>query len=82
MTTFYTFRFKKSEEDSSEMFAEFLGEDDENGDLSVTLFASDYPHFVSINLEETKETLSQILENNPELELEIVKVSQKFEVVT
>lgn len=81
MTIFYTFRFKESEEESSGMFAEFLGEE-EGDDMSVTLFASEYPHFISENLDDAKETLSQVMQENPELMLEIVKVTQQIEVVT
>ncbi len=78
MIEFYTFRFPK-EHEHSELFAEFLPEADGE---SVTLFASLYPHPIAETLEEAQESLTELLQENKDLSLDIIKVSQQIEHVS
>jgi len=80
--TFYTFRFPEEHEHFG-CFAEFLpdpGVDD--NDFSVTLFASMYPHPIAETEEEAKQALDDLIQENDDINLEIVKVTQQIEVMT
>lgn len=69
MKEFYSFRFPDDDENEG-WFAEFLPGPD--GD--VTLFASQYPHPISETLEEAQEGLKDLIEENSDIALEIVKI--------
>lgn len=78
MKEFYAFTFPKGTENEG-LFAEFLPNPEDQ--MTVNLYASEYPHPVSKDLEETKKIQKELLSENSDMPLDIVKVSLQFESI-